>query len=130
MYNDLGVYGVPAAVKRGEPYNATLAMRAMEHFTREVGGYSFLYADTFMTRDEFERMFDMSLYREVRVKYGADGAFPDLYDKIKPEVDVLAVLDEEDGWDGEPTPTADQSTTVIEGPWSRLAKLRRQYGAG
>ncbi len=91
MYNDLGVYGVPAAVKRGEPYNATLAMRAMEHFTREVGGYSFLYADTFMTEDELREMFDHTLYDRVRKAYGAEGAFPTLYEKTKPEIDVIAI---------------------------------------
>jgi Delta24-sterol reductase len=91
MYNDLGVYGVPAAVKRGEPYNATLAMRAMEHFTREVGGYSFLYADTFMTEAELREMFDHTLYERVRKAYAAEGAFPTLYDKTKPEVDVIAI---------------------------------------
>jgi delta24-sterol reductase len=91
MYNDLGVYGVPAAVKRGEPYNATLAMRAMEHFTREVGGYSFLYADTFMTEDELREMFDHTLYERVRKAYAAEGAFPTLYEKTKPEIDVIAI---------------------------------------
>ncbi|MCX4248011.1 FAD-binding oxidoreductase [Paraliomyxa miuraensis] len=91
MYMDLGVYGVPAAVRRGEPYNATLAMRAMEHFTREVGGYPFLYADTFMTEDEFREMFDHTLYEQVRHAYGAEGAFPSLFGKTKPEVDVIAI---------------------------------------
>lgn len=91
MYMDLGVYGVPAAVRRGEPYNATLAMRAMEHFTREVGGYPFLYADTFMTEDEFREMFDHTLYDRVRQNYGAEGAFPTLYEKTKPEVDVITI---------------------------------------
>ena len=32
----------------------------MEKFTQEVGGYPFLYADTFMTRPEFEKMFDLT----------------------------------------------------------------------
>ena len=32
----------------------------MEKFTQEVGGYPFLYADTFMTKTEFEQMFDLS----------------------------------------------------------------------
>lgn len=91
MYNDVGIYGVPAAVQRGEPYNATLAMRAMERFTREVGGYSFLYADTFMSEDEFREMFDHTLYDQVRVEYGAEGAFPTLYEKTKPEVDVIEI---------------------------------------
>jgi delta24-sterol reductase len=89
MHFDLGVYGVPKPIKQGRPYSTVLAMREMEAFTREVGGAPFLYADTFMTRSEFEKMFDLSLYRRVRSKYGAEGAFVDLYDKIKPEVDVL-----------------------------------------
>ncbi|MCA9648745.1 MAG: FAD-binding oxidoreductase [Myxococcales bacterium] len=91
MYNDVGIYGVPAAVKRGEPFNATLAMRAMERFTREVGGFSFLYADTFMTEEEFREMFDHTLYDRVRKEYAAQGAFPTLYEKTKPEVDVIAI---------------------------------------
>ena len=41
-------------------YDAVGAMRAMEKFTKEVGGYPFLYADIFMTRQEFEEMFDLT----------------------------------------------------------------------
>jgi delta24-sterol reductase len=102
MYFDLGVYGVPGPIQRGEQFKTVHAMREMEAFTQRVRGFPFLYADTFMTPDEFEAMFDLSLYREVRAKYAAQGAFPELYDKIKPEVDVLAVLDEEDEWDAVP----------------------------
>ncbi|CAH0695596.1 unnamed protein product [Spodoptera exigua] len=91
MYNDLGVYGVPGRVKEKKPYNPVRAMRQMEEFTREVGGYSFLYADIFMTREEFEVMFDLSLYEQVRKKYHADGAFPHLYDKVKPEINVFEI---------------------------------------
>uniref|UniRef100_A0A1I7X9W9 Delta(24)-sterol reductase n=1 Tax=Heterorhabditis bacteriophora TaxID=37862 RepID=A0A1I7X9W9_HETBA len=65
MFNDLGVYGIPGFVRRKEPYIPTYSMRAMEKFTREVGGYSFLYADLFMTEDEFNKMFDMTLYEKV-----------------------------------------------------------------
>lgn len=89
MYNDLGIYGVPGFVKKKQPYNPVKAMRAMEKFTRDVGGFSFLYADIFMTREEFEEMFDLRLYEVVRKKYGAEGAFPHLYDKVKPEIDVF-----------------------------------------
>lgn len=63
----------------------------MLRFIRDVGGYSFLYADIFMTEDEFEEMFDLTLYNNVRMKYGAVKAFPILYDKVKPEIDVFAV---------------------------------------
>ncbi|KAL3285801.1 hypothetical protein HHI36_000324 [Cryptolaemus montrouzieri] len=91
LYNDLGVYGVPGYVKRKEKYNPVEAMRKMEKFTRDVGGFSFLYADIFMTREEFEEMFDLTLYETVRKKYRAEGAFPHLYDKVKPEIDVFEV---------------------------------------
>jgi len=91
MYNDLGVYGVPGYVKRKETYNPVYAMREMEKFTRDIGGFSFLYADIFMNREEFEEMFDLGLYEVVRVKYGAEGSFPHLYDKVKPEIDVFEV---------------------------------------
>ncbi|XP_050297657.1 delta(24)-sterol reductase-like [Anthonomus grandis grandis] len=91
MYNDLGIYGVPGFVKRKEAYDPVKAMRDMEEFTRDVGGFSFLYADIFMTREEFEKMFDLTLYETVRKKYWAQNVFPHLYDKVKPEIDVYEV---------------------------------------
>jgi delta24-sterol reductase len=95
MFFDLGVYGVPKRIKEKKQFRTVHAMRAMEEFTCEVGGYPFLYADTFMTRQEFHRMFDLTLYEEVRRKYGALFAFPELYEKTKPEVDVFSVYEEE-----------------------------------
>lgn len=56
--------------------------RILYRFTRDVGGYPFLYADIFMTREEFEEMFDLTAYEKVRAKYFANGAFPHLYDKV------------------------------------------------
>ncbi|KAF2360659.1 FAD linked oxidase N-terminal, partial [Trinorchestia longiramus] len=91
MFNDLGVYGVPRLVKEKKPFDAVKAMRRMEQFTRDCGGYAFLYADTFMLREEFEEMFDLTAYEKCRVKYHAEGAFPHLYDKTKPEIDVFEV---------------------------------------
>ena len=99
MYFDLGVYGVPGPILRGLKFKTVHAMRAMEAFTCEVRGFPFLYADTFMTRDEFGEMFDLRLYDTVRRKYGAEAAFPDLYEKIRPEVDVLGTLAEEREFD-------------------------------
>ena len=54
----------------------------LNRFTRDVGGYPFLYADIFMDRKEFEEMFDLTAYEKVRAKYFANGAFPHLYDKV------------------------------------------------
>ena len=56
-------------------FDAVKALRDMEEFTREVGGYPFLYADIFMTRKEFEEMFDLTAYELVRKKYHAEGSF-------------------------------------------------------
>lgn len=85
MYFDLGVYGIPPAVKRGEPWSATESVRAMEAFTQRVHGFSLLYADIFMTREEFEQMFDHRLYREQRERLGAVDAFPEVWDKVRPQ---------------------------------------------
>ena len=45
---------------------------------RSVGGYHFLYADTFLTREEFEEMFDITAYQLVRKKYHAEGRIGNL----------------------------------------------------
>ncbi|KAK4299706.1 hypothetical protein Pmani_028040 [Petrolisthes manimaculis] len=91
MFNDLGVYGVPRPVLEKKRFDAVVAMREMERFTADLGGYPFLYADTFMTREEFEQMFDLTAYEKARQKYNAVDAFPHLHDKIKPEIDVIEV---------------------------------------
>ena len=56
-------------------------MREMEHYTQQVGGAPFLYADTFMEINEFQNMFDLKLYEKCRTKYKAIGNFPHVYDK-------------------------------------------------
>ncbi|XP_024941481.1 angiotensin-converting enzyme isoform X2 [Cephus cinctus] len=82
MYNDLGIYGVPGQVKSKTPYDPVSAMRKMEKFTRDVGGFSFLYADIFMTKEEFEEMFDLSLYEKgLNVNLGKALQFLREYDR-------------------------------------------------
>jgi hypothetical protein len=41
-----------------------------------------MYAETFLSRTEFEKMFDLKLYEEVREKYSCKDAFPHVYDKV------------------------------------------------
>lgn len=151
MMFDLGVYGVPEKVRRKEPWNAKEVIRAMEKYTRDVGGYQVgpsvdgwlrrLSAPSphshtaptppiavFVRRhvhdargeeqeerrwethsarvhasshnrptllkprpQEFREMFNHELYDRVRRRPDIDavGAFPEVYDKIRPEKGVL-----------------------------------------
>ena len=41
-----------------------------------------MYADSYMTRDEFRQMFDHTLYEKTRKKFETLGAFPEVYDKV------------------------------------------------
>lgn len=41
-----------------------------------------LYADMYMTREEFRQMFDHKLYDQTRKKYNCEDAFPEVYDKV------------------------------------------------
>lgn len=56
--------------------------RKVEAYVREVKGFQALYADTFMTREEFYQMFDHTNYNKLRIKYNCTKAFPVVYDKI------------------------------------------------
>lgn len=47
MFFDLGVYGVPEKVRQKQPWNAKEAIRAMEKFALEVGGYQVVCLDVF-----------------------------------------------------------------------------------
>jgi len=87
MYVDVGLYGVPfpARPEGGDNFKPKEAHKQMEKWVRDVKGYQALYAITFMSRDEFETMFDHSVYKKVREKYGCEGAFPVIYDKVSLE---------------------------------------------
>lgn len=84
MFVNLGIYGIPPSAEAGG-YDQVPTARRLEKFVRQRGGYQMLYADIFMTRAEFEHMFEHRLYREMRSKYAAENAFPEVYDKVIPE---------------------------------------------
>lgn len=83
MFVDVGAWQVPRPVKRKERWSGPTAVRNFEAWLREHGGYQCLYAVTEQTRSEFWQMFDRTLYDAVREKYGAVGAFMDVFDKVK-----------------------------------------------
>jgi len=78
MFVDVGAYGVPMVSN----FEARGTLRRLESFVRRVKGYQALYADCFMSRDEFREMFDHTAYDTLRTSYGAVDAFPEIYDKI------------------------------------------------
>jgi delta24-sterol reductase len=105
MFFDLGIYGIPKLVRERKSWDAKSTLRQMEAWVRSKRGYQALYCDIFQvglvffckrwflkidytvlsqTREELRRMFDHTLYDQVRSKYFAVGAFPELYDKVKP----------------------------------------------
>ncbi|MEM7549251.1 MAG: FAD-binding protein [Bacteroidota bacterium] len=97
MMVDIGIYGIPEKVSKGT-WNGVETARKLEYFTRSLGGFQMLYADIFMTRKEFEEMFSHELYREVRSKFNADKAFPEIYNKVIPEKWLIDVeMQEEKG---------------------------------
>ena len=65
-------------------YNKVVTQRKIERFCIDRGGFVALYAETFLTKPEFNEMFDVSLkyYDELRETYGLVGSFPQSYDKI------------------------------------------------
>jgi delta24-sterol reductase len=100
---DLGIYGIPQRIKdRDEHFDTVTRVRRFEARVREIGGFLHTYCDVFSTEEEFEEMFDHTLWREMRKKYEADGAFPTIYEKVKPEIDPLRYLEEERSWSEAP----------------------------
>ena len=65
-------------------YQKEVVQRKMERWCVDRGGLVALYAETFLTKEEFTKMFDVSLkyYYELREEYGLEEAFPESYDKI------------------------------------------------
>lgn len=49
---------------------------------RQVKGFQMMYADSYMTREEFRAMFDHTLYDTMRQKLNCEGRFPEVYDKV------------------------------------------------
>jgi len=93
MFVDLGIYGIPPSAATGH-YHQVPATRRLEKFVRDCGGYLMLYADLCTTRDEFEQIFEHSNYHVMRRKYQAEGAFPEVYDKVMPESWLIAEIRE------------------------------------
>jgi len=78
LYVDIGAYGAPKV----DNYDCVLTTRRLEEFVRKVNGFQMLYADSYLTRDEFRKMFDHKLYDKMREKLDCEKAFPEIYGKV------------------------------------------------
>jgi hypothetical protein len=79
LFVDVGAYGNPTV----KPYIARETTRKLEEFVRKHEGFQMMYADSYMSKDEFRGMFDHSLYDKVREEFPImKEAFPEIYDKV------------------------------------------------
>eukprot|EP00112_Aurelia_sp_Birch-Aquarium-sp1_P018938 Seg4599.1 transcript_id=Seg4599.1/GoldUCD/mRNA.D3Y31 product=Delta protein_id=Seg4599.1/GoldUCD/D3Y31 len=78
MYVDIGAYGNPVCSN----FKGPNTISEMEQFVIENHGFQLLYADSYLSRKDFRRMFDHKLHDELRQKYGCKDAFQDIYDKV------------------------------------------------
>jgi delta24-sterol reductase len=79
MYVDIGAYGNPTV----PGFVAKDTIRRVEEYVRSVSGYQMMYADSYMTREEFRAMFDHAEYDELRKELPfCEEAFPEVYDKV------------------------------------------------
>jgi delta24-sterol reductase len=96
---DIGVYGFPQRVREGdEHFPAVTKVRRLEQKARALGGFLHTYCDVFSTEQEFLEMFDHTLWSQMRAQYNANGSFPTIYEKVKPEMEPLQFLEEERAW--------------------------------
>ena len=54
----------------------------MEHYVQGADGFQMLYADSYMNREEFTKMFDHTHYWAMKNKYDPRDGFPDVYSKV------------------------------------------------
>ncbi|XP_077981530.1 delta(24)-sterol reductase-like [Glandiceps talaboti] len=78
MFIDIGAYGEP----KQPGFVAKETVRRLEEFVRSVDGFQMLYADCYMTNEEFRQMFDHTLYDKLRKELDCEKAFPEIFNKV------------------------------------------------
>nr|CAB3237581.1 delta(24)-sterol reductase-like [Phallusia mammillata] len=82
MYVDVGAYGEPHT----KHFNNVKTIRRLEQATKSFCGFQMLYADSYMTREEFRKMFDHTLYDTMRKTIpNCESSMPEVYDKVHKE---------------------------------------------
>ncbi|GAB2285028.1 hypothetical protein Dimus_019484 [Dionaea muscipula] len=75
VYTDVGVYYAPGRILSGEVFDGTETVHHMENWLIENHGFQPQYSVSELSKKNFWRMFDASLYDKCRSKYGAVGTF-------------------------------------------------------
>jgi len=95
IWVDLAAYGVPKSVREGGTFDAKKIVREFHDWTEDVGGWCCYYTDLFCTRKEYRQMFDHTLWDKCRVRFNANTAFPEPFDKVRPEPGIVDLTAEE-----------------------------------
>jgi FAD/FMN-containing dehydrogenase len=74
-------FGFWDALRRPESFGPHRFNRLIEDKVLALGGIKSLYSESFFDRETFDRSYGGEAYRALKLKYDADGAFPELYDK-------------------------------------------------
>jgi len=78
LWVNVGLWGTaPQDLERAIKLN-----RRIEDVLGEVGGFKWLYSQTFYSEQQFWRLYDREAYEALRKKYGAEG-LPDAWAKVK-----------------------------------------------
>lgn len=80
VHVDVGIYGDCPI----QGFDFVGSQKRMERYAIERKSYVALYAETQLTRADFDEMFEFNLrtYYKMRKKFNCDGAFPHVYEKI------------------------------------------------
>jgi len=96
IWVDLAAYGVPKSVRDGGTFDAKKIVREFHQWTEDVGGWCCYYTDLFCTRKEYRNMFDHTLWDKCRKRLNANDAFPEPFDKVRPEPGIVDLKEEEE----------------------------------
>ncbi|MFZ1720464.1 MAG: FAD-binding protein [Candidatus Moraniibacteriota bacterium] len=75
---DVGIYG-QSAKYLADPIGVN---ENFEDYAQALGARKMLYAHAYYSPEKFWQMYDYDWYRELRTKYHADTAFPDIWEKV------------------------------------------------
>jgi delta24-sterol reductase len=84
MFVDVSTFfGIPGEVRRGVPWDHRSVSQEFSHWLREHNGFEANWVTSELNRTQFRQMFDCELHDQVRRTYSADGAFVDVFDRLK-----------------------------------------------